>query len=248
MHNATYNDDFFDLQVRGALQSARVVAPILLNLIKPTSVIDVGCGRCAWLRAFQENGVKVVKGLDGPYIDPPKLLIHPSFFYAVDLSKAFEIDGQYDLAVCLEVAEHIPEANSQILIRALTQAAPLILFSAAIPGQGGTGHVNEQWPSYWRSLFDERGFRMLDPIRRHIWQDTRVEWWYRQNILLYASSAAIAQSTTLQAEEKLATCADLEYIHTAILSRYTTPSLRFILRQVPQAVYRGIKNRLLSKT
>jgi len=235
MNTTPYRDGFFDLHEQGARESARVIVPILLNIVKPTSVIDLGCGRGTWLRVFQENGVKAIRGFDGHYIDQSKLLIDPRDFSPVDLRKPFEIDGQYDLAVCLEVAEHIPSRYSRALIRALTVAAPVVLFSAAIPGQSGIDHVNEQWPSYWRELFAERGFRMLDPIRRYILQDARVEWWYRQNIVLFASEAAISKDAVLRREETAAQM-EFEWVHVDVLRRHR--SIRYLLREAPRAAWR----------
>jgi SAM-dependent methyltransferase len=240
--NTIYNELFFDYLTERSLQSARVIVPILLNFINPKSVIDIGCGEGAWLRAFQECGVKTIYGLDGPYIVQSKLLIDPVNFRIVDLSHPFEIEGQYELAICLEVAEHLPAKAARSLIRTLTAAAPLVLFSAAIPGQGGAGHVNEQWPAYWKSLFAEYGFHRLDLVRPRVWQDSRVYCWYRQNIFLYASKDEIEKSTLLQAEEQRMRGSQIECIHESILHRYI--GLRGILREVPRVALRTVKRRM----
>lgn len=242
--DSAYDNDFFDQQKIGALRSARIVVPVLLKVVKPRSVIDIGCGHGAWLRAFQENGVQVIKGVDGAYVDQSRLLIDPASFSPADLSQPLKIDKPYDLATCLEVAEHLPERVARYLINNLTQAAPLVLFSAAIPGQHGLNHINEQWTSYWQTMFQDRGFRRLDPIRRHIWHDERVEWWYRQNINLYASESAIMNSTSLQAELELAGTTEFELIHRSIFYRHE--SLRGIIREVPRLARRKIKSYLLS--
>jgi 2-polyprenyl-3-methyl-5-hydroxy-6-metoxy-1,4-benzoquinol methylase len=143
-----YDRDFFDLRDASALQSARVVAPLVYDLLRPRTVVDVGCGRGAWLRAFQECGVEHIQGLDGDYVDREMLLIAPQSFTPYDLSRLKKIDGHFDLAICLEVLEHLSPESGCNVVDALTGAASVVLFSAAIPGQGGTGHVNEQWPSY----------------------------------------------------------------------------------------------------
>ena len=96
-----------------------------------------------------------------------------------------DLDKKYHLAISLEVAEHISAKNAAKFVDSLTSAAGFILFSAAIPFQGGTGHVNEQWPDYWVSLFANRGFVTLDLIRDKIWNDGQIPSWYRQNILLF---------------------------------------------------------------
>jgi SAM-dependent methyltransferase len=231
-----------ETDTKGSLESARVIVPIIVGLLKPKSVIDFGCGLGAWLKAFQENGVEEVKGLDGPYLDRSKLLIDNTSFRSVDLCQPVDIEGRWDLAICLEVAEHLPPMAGAALVRVLTDSAPLVLFSAAIPGQTGRGHINEQWPVYWRQLFERQGFRRLDPVRRHIWQDHRVDWWYRQNILLYASEEAIAVSEALRAEQELADRMQDEWIHVHVLSSYTR--LRGVLRELPRAALRAFKHRI----
>ena len=179
--------------------SARILVPMVVELIHPSSVVDVGCGRGAWLGEFKAQGIDSIVGLDGDYLKPSMLRFPPQCFRPTDLSSKFEIPGgRYDLAICLEVAEHLPPANSRHLVRQLTSAAPLVLFSAAPPGQGGEGHVNCQPLSYWRKIFEELGFRMLDPFRPRLRDDRRVAWWYRQNAVLFVSPDAIAGNPALK--------------------------------------------------
>src|SRR5437867_7323455 len=120
MDTATYDSKFFDNNQPGSLQSARVVVPLVLSLVKPQSVVDIGCGMGAWLKVFQENGVPIIRGFDGAYVDRSKLLIDPAVFSPIDLSKPAQIEGSYDLAACLEVAEHIPTRMNRELVRLLT--------------------------------------------------------------------------------------------------------------------------------
>jgi hypothetical protein len=199
----------------------------------------VGCGLGAWLKVFKEHGVEKVRGLDGDYIDRSTLLIDSHCFTAVDLSAPIELDERYDLAICLEVAEHLPEATAPGLIRTLTTVAPLVLFSAAIPGQSGRGHINERWPSYWKTLFAENGFQRLDPIRRHIWKDNRVQSWYRQNIFVYGARDVIARSEELRAEEKLE---ELDVTYIEFLNRYQT--VKGVLGELPRVLKEAIARRI----
>jgi SAM-dependent methyltransferase len=239
-----YTDEFFDKQVWGSLESARVVVPILLKYIQPSSVIDVGCGRGAWLLALRENGVRRTTGLDGKHVDTSMLLIEQGDFVTADLTRPLSIKDRYDLAICLEVAEHLPSTCARQLVRSLTGLSTLVLFSAAIPGQGGFLHVNEQWPPYWTRLFQEQGFVRLDPIRPRIWQNTRVEWWYRQNIFLYASNSEIRRSPSLLAEAALAAQEDIELIHSSIVGR--RESLPGVLSDLPRAVRSALARRFPS--
>jgi glycosyltransferase involved in cell wall biosynthesis len=75
-------------------------------------------------------------------------------------------------------------------VDSLVRHASVVLFSAAIPDQGGTAHLNEQWPSYWAELFARRGYQAYDAIRPAVWDDQQVAWWYRQNILVFADAQA----------------------------------------------------------
>ncbi len=238
--DSLYDDSFFENNRRNALAAARVIVPILLEMVRPTSVVDVGCGSGAWLRVFKENGVHVICGLDGTYVDPSKLLIDKASFTPIDLGDGLRIPDHYDLAVCLEVAEHLPESSIDRLAKELTAASPMVLFSAAIPGQGGTGHVSERWPGYWRDLFARRGYRMLDPIRPRIRDDNRVKWWYRQNIVLFASEDVIRSSPALQAEANRP-AEDLEWVHIDLVRnpRFLIRTIRDVMWQRLRAALRG---------
>jgi SAM-dependent methyltransferase len=223
-------------------RSAEIIVPVLLEYVQPTSVVDVGCGGCDWLRVFLDHGVSSVLGLDGDYVDPSRIAIPKECFRAVDLSYPFEVPGTFDLAVSVEVGEHLPGRAARPLVRALSAAAPVVLFSAAVPGQGGRSHMNEQWPSYWRNLFAEYGYTRLDPIRPRIWRDTRIAWWYRQNLFLFASAAAIAHAPALQAEASLASEQDIELLHADVFSRLT--SLSGLVHHAARAAVRAVRRRI----
>jgi hypothetical protein len=197
-----YDARFFESQSDGSLESAREVVPLILDLVSPTSVIDVGCGMGTWLRVFKEHGVENILGIDGPYVDTGSLQIPGDRFLAADLSSPFDSGLQADLAVSLEVAEHIPREHVDTYVRSLSRLAPCLVFSAAIPGQGGTAHVNEQWPDYWVQKFSSEGFMVIDAIRREIWSNERVKYWYAQNILVFATSRV------LETHPRLAVAAD----------------------------------------
>lgn len=165
-------------------KAAKEVVPIIMELLKPKSIIDVGCGIGTWLSVFEDFGVKDIVGIDGEYVDRNLLHISEDKFIPKDLTKPLKLDRKFDLVVCLEVAEHLPEAVADTFIEGLVSLGDFILFSAAIPGQGGEGHLNEQWPTYWQSKFKQHGFDLCDFIRSGIWLNESIDWWYRQNIFL----------------------------------------------------------------
>lgn len=177
-----YDTAFYDLIRPGCQASAAAVVPIVLDLIRPRSVVDVGCGEGWWGRAFADLGDCHVLGMDGPHGGAALA----GRYLQVDLTQPFGVLARVDLAVALEVAEHLPADRADGFIDDLCTIAPVVLFSAAIPGQGGVGHVNEQWPDYWAALFNRRGYAVSGALRWLIWSDANVENWYRQNLLVAA--------------------------------------------------------------
>ena len=192
-----YDQKFFAGQKDGAYSSAKQVVPFVVETIKPSSVVDVGCGLGMWLDVFRSNGVIDVTGIDGEYVSKEMLKIPAEDFIFHDLTQPVSLPRTFDLAVSLEVAEHLPQSRAEGFVRDLTQLAPAVLFSAAIPFQGGTGHVNEQWPEYWTDLFRQQDFVPIDCVRPRIWSNGEVESWYKQNTLLYVKASEIGKYSDL---------------------------------------------------
>ncbi|MCB1895620.1 MAG: methyltransferase domain-containing protein [Zoogloeaceae bacterium] len=189
-----YAHDFYSHRHRQTRHAARTVLSIVLELLPPVrSAIDLGCGVGTWLAALREFGTTDVRGLDGPWVDPALLQIPQQDFQVADFEKPIVHRQRYDLAISLEVAEHIPESGAGRFVDALVGASDFVLFSAAIPFQGGVGHVNEQWPDYWAAMFADRGHVALDIVRSKIWDDESIPFWYRQNILLFASRDKVSR-------------------------------------------------------
>lgn len=209
----TYTKRWFAGQAVSGRRSAKVLVPLVAQLLRPTSVVDVGCSTGSWLAEFMAAGVTDILGFDGDYVDRSMLVIPAERFRAHDLRRPIPVDRRFDLAMSLEVAEHLPESAAAPLVRALTEMAPIVLFGAAIPGQGGTNHVNEQWQSYWVSLFRDRGYSPLDAVRPSLWTNTEVEPWYRQNTLLYASAHRIAQDPRLQGLRRASEEMTVDLVH-----------------------------------
>lgn len=202
MSNVSYKEDFFALHQANSVSSSREIIPLILTFIQPESVVDIGCGIGTWLATWKEKGVQVL-GVDGDYVNPEQLLIPKDEFISHDLSKTLRLDRKFDLVTSLEVGEHIHPASAEIFADTLSDLGDVILFSAALPGQGGTYHVNEQYPQYWASVFEKRGFVAVDCIRNKIWDNENISWWYRQNILFFV------KKEKLKNYEKL----DQEYSH-----------------------------------
>jgi SAM-dependent methyltransferase len=173
--------------------SALVVLPLVFEWVRPQSVIDVGCGVGAWTVVASEHGVSDVVGVDGNYVDRTQLMIPPDRFFPADLANRFEHPRRFDLAISVEVAEHLPQRRGASFVADLCRLADVVLFSAAIPRQGGVHHVNEQWQSHWAGHFIASGYCTFDIVRPRIWSDDRVAWWYRQNCFLAATGDSAAE-------------------------------------------------------
>lgn len=182
----TYSTEFFKNRREQTLASARPIVEHLWKVIKPKSVLDVGCATGIWLAEAQKKGALNIRGIDGPWVPREELEVEKGLFLEHDLSQNNPSDvGSYDLAFCIEVAEHLAPDAADRLIDFLTSHADAVLFSAAVLGQGGTGHINEQPQSYWHKKFSDRKFECFDIVRPVFWDDPKVNVIYKQNMLLY---------------------------------------------------------------
>ena len=186
-----YDRSFFRSISGVSARSARRLLPVAIELLHPGTVVDIGCGTGAWLAEFMNLGVTDAIGVDGDYVAPETLLIPVEAYRGQDITQRFDLGRRFDLAICLEVGEHIPNAASATLVDNIVAHAPLVLFSAAVPGQGGQDHINEMPISFWRDLFEQRGYQAFDPIRPRLRGDREVEPWYRNNVLLYVRKDAV---------------------------------------------------------
>ena len=180
-----FDTAYFEWQGDSAERSAQAVVPLVLERLRPSSVVDVGCGSGAWLKVFRDHGVVDVVGLDAPYVEQAALRIDPGSFLPRDLSEPFRVPRDFDLALSLEAAHYVAEEHAAALVESIAALAPAVLFGAAVPGQGGGPGRNRQWPAWWSALFARQGYRAEDWLRPLVWEDERVDWWYAQNTILY---------------------------------------------------------------
>ena len=192
--NKIYTKEFYDNLEKGSYSSAKNILPLVLNLSHPKSVVDIGCGIGTWLKVCQQLKIRNLLGLDGKYVNKKLFKLDPQYFLATDLNKPIKIKQKFDLLICLEVAEHLPPNRAKSFIASLTSLSDTVLFSSAIPLQGGKNHLNEQWPSYWAKKFHKNNFSPVDFIRPQIWNNSNVEWWYRQNVVLFVKDSVIKKN------------------------------------------------------
>ena len=230
MSEGTYTPTFFRWGVDRTRSSAEAIVPLVLERVRPTSVVDVGCGIGVWLEAFAGHGVDDYLGVDGPWVPRETLLIPEERFVAARLDRPLELGRRFDLAMALEVAEHLPEHRAAAFVASLARLAPCILFSAAIPHQGGTDHLNEQWLDYWAELFATHGFAAVDGVRPVIWSDADVLPFYRQNVVIFATPELIAQRPLLARDRERTIDGRLSIVHPELIESIAADASEHVRR------------------
>jgi SAM-dependent methyltransferase len=210
----------------GVRRSALELLPILFEMLPVRSIVDVGSGVGTWLSVARELGIEDVLGVDGSYVNRDLLQIPVDRFHPHDLTTPLSLPRRFDVALSLEVGEHLPARAAPVYVASLASLAPVVLFSAAIPFQPGDHHVNCQWPDYWADLFRQHGLHPVDCIRRRVWSNANVEYWYRQNTLVFATEAALASNERLREEQARTELAQLSVVHPERYLEFWTKSAR----------------------
>ena len=231
-----YNAKFYR-ELSSTRDSARAILPIVVGLMRPASIVDIGCGTGHWLATALELGISDVLGVDGEWALQAKLAIPQEKFFVHDLGTPLNLNRRFDLAISLEVAEHLPASEARAFIELLCDCANTVLFSAAIPGQGGRHHINEQWPVYWADLFAGFGFQCYDPLRPALWDNPRVLWYYAQNCLIYARTNSPIEASPV--------AKPISLVHPALwskqLERLNSPGK--LLERLPKALLSVLQRR-----
>jgi hypothetical protein len=241
--SSKYDHAFFEDLEDGSRQSAQRVVPLVLSLVKARSVVDVGCGECSWLAEFLRQGIDDVQGLDGAYVPADVLKIPERLVTRCDLGHPFKLDRQFDLAISLETAEHLPPSRAEGLVADLVRLAPQVLFSAAIPFQRGTHHVNCRWPDYWQQLFRGHNYIAFDVIRPEIWYDERVEFWYRQNSILYVRRDQAEQNLNLAPLIHSKDMPLTRRVHSRLCESWDGHSVRELFAMLPSSLIKAVQRR-----
>jgi hypothetical protein len=215
-----YARSFYSERRNNTLHAARTILKHVFAMAGDTqSVVDIGCGTGTWLTAAMEHGVREILGVEGPWLDLSLLEINSDFLVIKDLEQPISLPRRFDLAISLEVAEHLSTTRASSFVDDLCAASDLVLFSAAIPGQGGTHHINERFPSYWAGLFGEKEYLVFDCVRERIWQDSSIPFWYRQNTLLFARQNSLLAQQVSAAHARQTAMPLLDCIHPELFAR-----------------------------
>lgn len=194
------------------LRAPEIIVPIICKVLKPKSVIDIGCGIGTFLYAFKNEGINDLLGIDGEWVNKEQF----SKFAPLDILQIHNLEHKitlskrYDLAINLEVAEHLDEIFAETHIKNLVSFSDIILFSAAIPGQIGQNHKNEQWLDYWESIFNKFDYSIHDVIRPIFWNNKNIARWYKQNMVLVIKNGT---NIDLKGFEEYQTQKTLNYVH-----------------------------------
>ena len=180
-----YGSNFYEENQYGSFMSAVEVLQYIMPIYKPSSLVDFGCGTGTWLAAAKQINREIqVVGVDGDYVDRSMLMIKKDDFLPKDLTKELDLHRKFDMAMSLEVAEHLEEKYADTFVDTLCRHSDTILFSAAHVGQGGDGHVNEQPIDYWVEKFKKNGYIWRD-IRDIFKDNYDIEQWYKDNIAMF---------------------------------------------------------------
>jgi hypothetical protein len=237
-----------DAKRAGETASAAAVLPLLLELLPGTrSLVQVGFGGGEWLAEAIRLGVGDVEGIDGPWAVLDQLLISTDRVRIVDTRLPFGRDSRgYDLAVCVEYAEHLPASRAASFVADVAALAPVVAFSAAIPYQGGSGHVNEQWPSYWEAHFAAVGYRLVDAVRDRLWEVPDMPAYLAQNLLVAVDERRLPDYPQLAAVAGGRGGGVRSLVHPRIYDakvRPAAPGIRVSAGLLWQAIVRRAKNR-----
>jgi SAM-dependent methyltransferase len=246
-----YDENFYEFHVTNSIQSARIYLKYLWQYFRPVSVLDVGCGRGAWLKVCHELGSEILLGLDGNWNNPSLMIDSAINFRNVDLNKPFSVLEKVDMVMTLEVAEHLESSIAAQFVKCLTKASDVVLFSAAYVKQGGTSHINEQPHTYWADLFAQDEFVPFDLFRPVFWGNENVDFWYRQNTFLYLKkNSAPYQKIKTRGLMELADISFMNCIHPDLYALHIDkplpllPSFRNSIADLIPSFWRALNRRL----
>lgn len=183
-YNVLHRHHFGDREMR-VLNATKCLRAVRAH-IPFESVVDFGCGIGHWLEAARQLGARQVLGIEGDWIKATPNLLDPSEIRIADLAtETIALHRAFDLAVSIEVGEHLPAASADLFCDNLVNAANVLVFSAAIIGQTGVNHINEQKPRYWVDRFWDRGFIPLELVRPAISGEPKMYSWLQQNVMVF---------------------------------------------------------------
>jgi predicted RNA methylase len=188
-HSGYFSSSIFDYDYAA-------IAETIIKEYQPKRIIDFGCGTGDLARAFASRGVTVV-AIDG-YSTPDFSAYSNIHFTKVDLNNVAatqkflkQFEAKFDLAISIEVAEHLNPDVSSSFIEWMTSMADVIVFSAAVPSQDGDGHINCRSRSDWYQFIKQHEYVIADTLRQHFTLNPRLGLWHKFNIVDYVQKDSV---------------------------------------------------------
>lgn len=190
-----YNDNFFNNTIKFEADSAQAFVEVVLEHFSPRSIVDIGCGAGIYLFEFEKKGIKDILGIDGSVHARNSFLLSEDKLEIFDLAKYYRFKRSYELCLCLELAEHLREEDADTLVDSITSASDLLIFTAAVPGQGprSIGHINEQPHEYWIDKFEKKDYLFQEDLTREMrtkMAEKKVVWWIVNNLMIFKKKTA----------------------------------------------------------
>lgn len=152
-----YSKEYYKSINKDESAQAKALGEILIKLYRPNSVVDIGCGTGLYLSQFK--CIQYGFDISPDAFDPEVIQVERGLVDIRDLTQPMNVNIKSDLAICLEVVEHIGSENADILIENISKWSDTIVMTAAPPGQAGLNHVNCQPMSYWEEKMAKYGFK-----------------------------------------------------------------------------------------
>ena len=241
-----YLNKFFLKHRPITLSSAKKIIKLFPNYFNPKLILDIGCGTGEWIKTFNDrySSCKFI-GIDGHWINSDDLIYKNCDFLNIDLNSELSsetFNKKYDLVCCLETITDLTEHKGQNLIKKICNITDMCLFSSGTPVQTHGPHKNQQWQSYWHSLFIKNEFTALDFIRPAIWNDIDVGPWYRQNCFLFVKKSWLKNNPEWQ-NLTLNQQFPIDIVHPEVAPLIKNMRLKQWLRLLPNVFRNTFKNR-----
>jgi hypothetical protein len=242
---ALYSKSFYDSFSDISYQAAKTMLPEIYRLYPFESMCDFGCGSGTWLRAGAEtieSPAKRLTGIDGEHARASAHCDGGNFIFT-NLENPLPPLDKHDLAISLEVAEHLPERRAKSFVTDICNTADVVFFSAAVKGQDGANHINEQPQSYWVDIFGQLGYSAYDFHRKKFWNHPlfTVCPHYVGNSFLYIRNghplAAKLQGCQVKNDDLI------DVVHPGFLSWRAQPAFKWHLQDLIPSLIRAIKRR-----
>ena len=251
-----YHPQYHDGKVVPGRHAAERILPIVFSVVNVRSMVDVGCGPGAWLDVAHELGVPTLAGVEGEWASEWFGGDRGSLGFELvltNLEDDLRLPSTFDLAICIEVIEHLSPARGEAFVADLCRCAPHVLFGAAIPGQKGPNHLNEQWLSVWAECFAAHRYRPLDVVRPRVWGDDDLRVPHRQNPVLFVREDLYDRAARRALTTEPPSLAALDQVHPALFTARSNalrtalePHVRRRVRLaagIPSAAIRQLRSR-----